>query len=129
MTRMQAAWRLLRLCGVPVGTAGAREVAWFLAWLAGQQPKVLSRFDPGRNDEHTREPVHDESYWWTKLCMYHHRAAQLGLESPEGRQVVFELAATAAGWCASIVRVYGQPSSASDDFRAGVTGLDAMTKP
>ena len=127
--RLQVAWRLLRVCGVRLDTKGVGEVAWVVSWFCGQQPKILARFCPDRNDQHTLEPLHDESYWWQKLVGFHDRATRLTLESPEGRQAVFEMAATALGWCASILRVYGRPISASDDFRDGLDEFDAMTKP
>jgi hypothetical protein len=121
-------WHALRLSGTPIGTPGALEVVYSLSWFIRQQPKILNRFDPAQNDLHTLEGLEPDSYWGQKLPMYLSRAAILGFDSPQGRQSVAEYAATAMGLLASVWRLYGPPASADQDFRHGVTGVDAMVK-
>lgn len=123
-----AVWRAMRLAGVPLGTKGALEVVYALTWFIKQQPKILNRFDPDENDQHTLEGLAEGSYWREKIPMYLYRASLLELDSPQGRQAVAEFAATAFGLLASIWRVYGPPDSADQDFSRGVTGLDAFKK-
>src|ERR1700677_4216254 len=100
-----AVWRALRLGGVNLHTPGAPEVALALSWFIRQQPKILHRFDPRRNDGHTAEGVGPGSYWGNKLPMYLNRADLLTLESPQGRQAIAEYAATAMGLLTSVWRV------------------------
>lgn len=128
-TGVQAAvWRAMRLAGVRLDTEGAREVVLALTWFIKQQPKILNRFDPKQNDQHTREGLEENAYWSQKLPMYLHRARLLGLDSPQGRQAVAEYAATALGLLASVWRVYGPPDSANQSFNGGLHGHEATKK-
>jgi len=102
-------WMALRLNGVKMGMDGSSDVVRVIAWFIRQLPTILRRFPAWRNDQRTLEGVGPEAYWPGKLTKFAHRVEILGLESPEGRQAVFELMATTIGWCASIIRVYGPP--------------------
>ena len=120
-----AVWRALRLAGAPLDQPGALDIVRVLNWFVRQQPKILKRFAPDQNDAHTVEGL---EYWHGKLEMYWSRAELLGLDSPQGRQAIFEHMATSIGLAASIWRLHGPPASATDDFSKGVTGHDAAIK-
>src|SRR5579872_296425 len=81
-----AIWRALRLAGVHLDTPGAKEIALALTWFIRQQPKILNRFNPAHNDQHTLKGLGPDSYWGQKLPMYLNRADILTLNSPQGRQ-------------------------------------------
>lgn len=112
-----AVWRSLRLAGVSIDTPGAIDVVRSITWLVSQQPLILTRFPLDQNDLHTREGIGKSSYWNEKLSKFLVRADLLTLESPEGRQAIFEHFATSLGLSASVWRCFGMPAGADKNYQ------------
>jgi hypothetical protein len=79
------------------------------AWLAGERRYQLAKFGTTLDDEHTREGIGTESWWWQQITNYFHRASLLGLDNPLGRQAIAKFTATACGLFESVIREYGAP--------------------
>ncbi len=54
-----------------------------------------------------RQVPYANSYWENQLGMYLYRAWTLGLDTPGGRQALMKYAATAMGFLAQTVAIYG----------------------
>lgn len=76
-------------------------------WLANERRYQVKKFGTDLDDEHTREGLSDDGWWWRQLTNYYHRARILSLDSPLGRQAIAKFTATACGLVESVVRVHG----------------------
>ena len=76
-------------------------------WLVEERAYQVHKFGTALDDEHTRNGLGDEGWWWRQLMNYYHRAGVLGCDAPVGRQALAKFVATACGLLESVVRVYG----------------------
>lgn len=95
-----------RNSGVPT-VAIDREAAEIFAWLRGERGYQVRKFGTEQDDNHTREGLGQEGWWWRQFMNYYYRAQVLGLELPNGRQALAKFVATACGLLESTVRLYG----------------------
>lgn len=114
----------LRIYGTPLGTDGEQESILVICWLISQQPMILHRFPAEQNDIHAKEGFESGSYWYEKLAKFTQRIQLLGFDSPQGRQALAELFATAHGLMASIWRLYGPPSSWAEPVVIGKAKIE-----
>jgi len=77
------------------------------AWLVAERRYQVRKFGTDVDDEHTRQGVSQDGWWWQQLINYFHRAHILGLEHPGGRQALAKFTATACGLLESVIRVHG----------------------
>jgi hypothetical protein len=84
-----------------------RAAAEVFAWLRGERAYQVQKFGLSLDDEHTREGLGEDGWWWRQLTTYFHRSRVLTLSTPGGRQALAKFAATACGLLESVVRVHG----------------------
>lgn len=85
-------------------------------WLVGERSYQVKKFGTALDDQHTKDGLGEDSWWWQQLMNYYHRSKILTLETPVGRQALAKFVATACGLLESVIRVYG------DVPRPGVSG-------
>lgn len=76
-------------------------------WLIREREYQVRKFGIDLDDQHTREGLGEDGWWWRQLTTYYHRAGVLGLASPVGRQALAKYVATACGLLESVFRVHG----------------------
>jgi hypothetical protein len=84
-----------------------RAAAHAFGWLTAERTYQLGKFGTDLDDEHTRQGLHQDGWWWRQLTNYFGRAHVLGVENPSGRQALAKFTATACGLLESVVRVHG----------------------
>lgn len=104
-----------------LGTSAASQA---FDWLVRERAYQVRKFGTELDDQHTREGLDDDGWWWRQLTSYYHRARVLGLQTGVGRQALAKFAATACGLLESVVRVHG-PLPPPGVPSGQVTGPDA----
>jgi hypothetical protein len=84
-----------------------RAAAQVFAWLVAERQYQLEKFGTHLDDDHTKQGLHTDGWWWQQLTNYYGRAKVLGLDLPAGRQALAKFTATACGLLESAVRVHG----------------------
>lgn len=95
------------------------------AWLVAERRYQLDKFGVELDDEHTRQGLHQDGWWWRQLTNYFGRAHVLNLANPSGRQALAKFTATACGLLESAIRVYGElpePGVPSGELRMTGSG-------
>ena len=91
-------------------------------WLVEERAYQVRKFGTSLDDEHTRDGLGEDGWWWRQLVNYYHRARVLGCETPVGRQALAKFVATACGLLESVIRVHGPLPPAG--VPSGETGGD-----
>lgn len=92
-------------------------------WLIEERAYQVRKFGVELDDQHTREGLGEDGWWWRQLTSYFHRARVLTCETPVGRQGLAKFVATACGLLESVIRVHGPLPPPG--VPSGETGADA----
>lgn len=86
-----------------------RVIEWVRdEWEAHSDEKYASQL-PQHEKYLLEEGVGPDSWWRNIILQYMHRAHIVGLDTPEGQQLLYKTAATVLDCCSTSFRVYGDP--------------------
>ena len=83
------------------------EASQCFEWLVREREYQIKKFGTALDDEHTKQGLGEDGWWWQQLTNYFHRSRILGLDTPVGRQAIAKFTATSCGLLESVIRVHG----------------------